>query len=160
MTEQKRIEAAGLVYKSNLAMVGLINIPTQPGIGGRFFSRLIEAGIHVDLIVNVFDGGKYDSIIICVRQSDLDRTLEVTQEVHLKIGSELVITDPEVALVCVSSLDFDDSQVIAGHMFQALGDNDINIEGISTSVSSVTCMIASKDLPKAVDVLRHAFILP
>jgi aspartokinase len=68
--------------------------------------------------------------------------------------------DPEVALVSISSLDFDQSQVIAGHMFKTLGDNGINIEGISSSVSSVTCMIASQDLCEAVQVLREAFILP
>jgi aspartokinase len=50
--------------------------------------------------------------------------------------------------------------VIAGHMFKTLGDNNINIEGISTSVSSVTCMINSEDLDPALEALRQAFILP
>jgi len=45
-------------------------------------------------------------------------------------------------------------------LFKALGDNDINIEGISSSVSSVTCLIHADDLEKAVAVLRQAFILP
>jgi aspartate kinase len=160
MTEQDRIEAGGLVYKSNLAMVGLIGIPTQPGLGGRYFARIVDAGIHVDLIVNLYDGGKFDHILICLKQKDLDAALEITQKIHEKIGSQAVIMDPDVALVCVSSLDFDQSQVIAGHMFTALGDNGINIEGISSSVSSITCMIAGEDLNKALEVLRKAFILP
>jgi len=62
--------------------------------------------------------------------------------------------------VCISSLDFEESQVIAGHMFKALGDNEINIKGNSSSVSSVTCMIHEDDLEKALKVLRQAFILP
>jgi aspartokinase len=45
-------------------------------------------------------------------------------------------------------------------MFRALGENGINIQGISTSVSSVTCMISSLDLEKALTVLHQAFILP
>jgi aspartate kinase len=160
MTEQDRIEAGGLVYKSNLGMVGLIGIPSQPGLGGRYFDRIVDAGIHVELIVNLYDGGKFDHILICVRSSDLDDALEITQKIHVKIGSQAVIMDPDVALVCVSSLDFDQSQVIAGHMFKALGNNGINIEGISSSVSSITCMIAGEDLNKALEVLRKAFILP
>ncbi len=158
--EQNRIEAGGLIYKDHVGMVGLIGIPTHPGIGGRYFSRLADSGIHVELIVNLFDGDKYDHILVCVDCDDLDATLEITQKIHESVGSQSVISDREVALVCISSLDFDESQVIAGHMFKALGDNDINIEGISSSVSSVTCLIHADDLEKAVAVLRQAFILP
>ena len=60
----------------------------------------------------------------------------------------------------ISSLDFDDSQKIAGHMFKTLGDSEINIHGISSSVSSLTCMIDGRDLEKALTALRKAFILP
>jgi len=57
-------------------------------------------------------------------------------------------------------IDFDESQTIAGHMFKSLGDHGINIKGISTSVSSVTCLIHADELPQALNVLRQAFILP
>lgn len=160
MTEQDRIEASGLIYKDNIGMVGLIGIPSQPGIGGRYFSQLADSGIHVELIVNLHDGVKYDHILVCVDCNDLDSTLEITKNFHESVCSQSVIHDNKVALVCISSLDFDESQVIAGHMFKSLGDQDINIEGISTSVSSVTCMIHADDLEKALAVLRQAFILP
>lgn len=160
MMDEKRVEAGGLIYKDHIGMVGLISIPTHPGIGGRYFSELADSGIHVELIVNLFDGDKYDHILVCVDREDLDSTIEITERVHRIIGSKSVIHDEKVALVCISSLDFDESQVIAGHMFKSLGDNDINIQGISTSVSSVTCMIDSKDLDQALSVLRKAFILP
>jgi aspartokinase len=160
MMDDKRVEAGGLIYKDHIGMVGLIGIPTHPGIGGRYFSELADSGIHVELIVNLFDGDKYDHILVCVDRDDLNATIEITERVHSIIGSKSVIHDEKVALVCISSLDFDESQVIAGHMFKSLGDNDINIQGISTSVSSVTCMIESKDLDQALSVLRKAFILP
>jgi aspartokinase len=160
MMQEQKIEAGGLFYKDGIAMVGLIGIPTHPGIGGRYFSKIADSGIHVELIVNLFDGDKYDHILVCVDREDLEPTLSITQRIHEKIGSQSVIHDKTVALVCISSLDFEKSQVIAGHMFQTLGDSGINIQGISTSVSSVTCMIAGDDLEKAVSALREAFILP
>lgn len=160
MDGQERIEAGGLIYKNHVAMVGLIGIPTHPGIGGHFFSEIAKAGIHVELIVNLSDGERYDHVLICVERDDFDLTLEVTRKIHEKVGSQSIIQNREVALVCISSLDFDESQVIAGHMFEALGSESINIQGISSSVSSVTCMIAAADLQKAVTVLRKAFILP
>ena len=157
---QERIEASGLIYKGHIAMVGLIGIPTHPGIGGRYFSKIADLGVHVELIVHLFDGSKHDHILVCVNKNDLDPALEITTKIHKKIGSQAVIHDANIALVCISSMDFDDSQKIAGHMFKALGDNDINIQGISSSVSSVTCMISADDLDQAITVLRQAFVLP
>ncbi|MCB2209355.1 hypothetical protein KQH62_00545 [bacterium] len=158
--DQERVEAGGLIYKDQIAMVGLIGIPTHPGIGGRYFTKIADLGIHVELIVNLFDGDKLDHILICVKKEDLDQALEITTRIHEKIGSKSVIHDDNVALVCISSLDFDESQKIAGHMFKTLGDSEINIHGISSSVSSVTCMISASDLDKAVSALRQAFVLP
>jgi len=158
--DQNRVEASGLIYKDHIGMVGLIGIPTHPGIGGQYFSKLADSGIHVELIVNLFDGDKFDHILVCVDRDDLDATLEITQKIHETVGSQSVIHDQQVALVCISSLDFDESQTIAGHMFKSLGDHGINIKGISTSVSSVTCLIHADDLPQALNVLRQAFILP
>jgi aspartate kinase len=158
--DQGRIEAGGLIYKEHIAMVGLIGIPTHPGIGGRYFTKIADLGIHVELIVHLFDGSEYDHILVCVDKDDLDEALDITTKIHEKIGSKAVIHDANVALVCISSMDFDESQKIAGHMFKTLGDNDINIQGISSSVSSVTCMISTDDLDKAITVLRQAFILP
>lgn len=158
--DQKRVEASGLIYKDHIGMVGIIGIPTRPGIGGNYFSMLADAGIHIELIVNLFDGDKYDHILVCVNRDDVDSTLEITQKVHEEVGSQSVIHDRNVALVCISSLDFDKSQVIAGHMFKALGDNGINIKGISTSLSSVSCLVHADELSKAVSILRQAFILP
>ena len=158
--EQNRIEAGGLIYKDHVGMVGLIGIPTHPGIGGQYFSKLADSGIHVELIVTLFDGDQYDHIMVCVDRDDLDAALDITNNIHETVDCQSVIHDSQVALVCISSLDFDESQVIAGHMFKTLGDNNINIEGISTSVSSVTCMIHVDDLNQALTVLRQAFILP
>lgn len=157
---QDRIEAGGLIYKDQIAMVGLIGIPTNPGIGGRYFSEIVDSGIHVELIVNLSDGNQHDHILICIPRSDLDTALAITEKIHQEVGSQSVIHNDQVALVCISSLNFDENQTIAGHMFATLGNAGINIEGISSSVSSVTCLIAASELPNAITALRDAFLLP
>ena len=64
--DQERVEAGGLIYKEHIAMVGLIGIPTHPGIGGRYFTKIADLGIHVELIVHLFDGSECDHILVCV----------------------------------------------------------------------------------------------
>ena len=160
MIDQERVEAGGLIYRDHIGMVGLICIPTRPGIGGQYFSKLADSGIHVELIVHLYDEHQCDHIMVCVDRDNFESAFEITQKIHEIVGSRTMIHDSQVALVSISSLDFEESQVIAGHMFKTLGDNGINIKGISSSVSSVTCMIHSNDLEQALTVLRQAFILP
>ncbi len=153
-------EAGGLFYKNNRAIVGLMNIPSRPGIGGQLFSAVDEAGIHVDLIVNMHDRKERDHIVLCVDLDQLDSVLDIARQVQDKAGGEALIHDPDMALVCISSANFGDSQTIAGHMFKALGDHNINIHGISSSVSTITCLLKSEDLDTAVTALRNTFIFP
>lgn len=160
MTERGKMEAGGLLYKNHLAMVGLMGIPSHPGVGGQLFSAVAEAGIHVELIVNVFDWKERDYIMLCVRCEALESVLEIAQEIRDEIGCEALIHDPDIALVSIFSSDFEESQKLAAHMFETLGKHDINIRGISTSVSTITCMIEASDLEPAVAVLREAFVLP
>ena len=46
---------------------------------------------------------------------------------------------------------------IAASMFGILGDNDINIEIISTSEISITCLIAEESVDKAVQKIHDHF---
>jgi aspartokinase len=45
-------------------------------------------------------------------------------------------------------------------MFQALADQQINILAISTSISTVSCVIESDNLEQALVALRETFDLP
>lgn len=153
-------DAGGLIYKNHLAMVGLTGIPSRPGVGGQLFSAVADAGIHVELIVNLYDWKKRDHIMLCIDRERLESALEIFQQVQDEVGGEAIIQNPDVALVCLSSIDFEECQMLAGHMFKTLGDHGINIQGISTSVSTITCMIESKDLETAVAALRQAFLYP
>ena len=45
-------------------------------------------------------------------------------------------------------------------MFEALGDCDINIRAISTSLSTISCLIEAQRLDEAIHALRDRFALP
>jgi aspartokinase len=49
---------------------------------------------------------------------------------------------------------------IAGVMFSALASVGINILAISTSISSISCLIDVDDMDEAIQVLEETFELP
>jgi aspartate kinase len=71
-----------------------------------------------------------------------------------------VIPHSEAAIVSIFGPDFRERPGIAGTMFEALATQGINILAISTSISTVSCVIESDSLETALNALRKTFDLP
>ena len=76
------------------------------------------------------------------------------------MGAQEVVYKGEVGLVTVFGPHFGERAGIAGTMFSALGSVGINILAISTSISSLSCIIDMGDMDRAVQALEEAFELP
>ena len=105
-------------------------------------------------------GWERDHIVLCVGQDDLAGAMAVAERIRQEVEGEAIISHADVALVSVFSIDFRESLTVASHMFKTLGDCDINILGISSSLSTITCVIAGQHLAQALSALRQAFTLP
>jgi aspartate kinase len=159
MTNRK-LQAGGLIQNDHLAMIGVMDIPSHPGVGGRIFSALSDQGINVEFIVHLIDLEKKDHIVLCVDRDDLSEALTTVEGVREEVGGKAVTSDPEVASVSLFGLDFREQRGVAARMCETLGRCNINIRAISTSLSTITCMIEARRLDEAVRALREAFTLP
>ena len=159
MTDGK-IQASGLIQNDHLAMIGIMDIPSRPGVGGMLFSALNDQGINIELIVHLIDLEEKDHIVLCVDRDDLNQALAVTKRIREEVGGKAVTSDPEVASVSLFGLDFREHRGVASQMCKTLGDCNINIRAISTSLSTITCVIEAQRLDEAIHTLRDAFTLP
>ena len=155
-----KFQAGGLIHNDHLAMISMMDIPSRPGVGGKLFSALSNQGINVELIVHLVDLEEKDHIVLCVDRDDLDEALAVVERVREEVGGEAVTSDPEVASVSIFGPDFREQRGIASRMCETLGCCNINIRAISTSLSTLTCVIDARRLDEAVRALREAFTLP
>ena len=48
-----KLQAGGLIQHDHLAMIGMMDIPSRPGVGGRLFSALSDQGINVELTMKL-----------------------------------------------------------------------------------------------------------
>ncbi|MFH1928779.1 MAG: ACT domain-containing protein [Chloroflexota bacterium] len=154
-----RIQAGGLIHNNHVAMIGMMDIPSHPGVGATLFSAMSDQGINVELIVHLIDLEERDHIVLCVDRDDLSQALAVAERIRGEVGGKAITSDPKVALVSLFGPDFREQRGVAHQMCQALGDHGINIRGISTSLSTITCMIRADRLDEAIRALRDAFSL-
>ncbi len=155
-----KIKIGGIIQNTSLAEVGVLGIPDRPGTAAAILGALGKARINVQFVVQCIDMSHRDHVVFCVHEDDLDATLEIMNEVKEYICAECVVSQPQVAIVSIFGPDFRERPAIAGTMFEALAAQGINILAISTSISTVSCVIDSERMADAVTALKETFDLP
>jgi aspartate kinase len=146
-----------IASNTNVAKITLHSVPDKPGIAADIFGRLGNEGFNVELVVSgISYKGKVD-ISFAVAEKELDAVQALLQKVMQEIGAEKVSHTTNVALVSIAGHQLVQTPGIAGKMFNALSKAGINIDTISTSMSSVTCMIPEDKAKQAMDALRKEF---
>jgi aspartokinase len=157
---EEKIKIGGIIQNCSLAKIGVMSIPDRPGVAGAIFSALGAAGVSTPFIVHTIDLNSLDSIVICVPRGDLPAALEALDGVSGLVGAEEVVHDQEVGMVSIFGPHFGERPGISGVMFSALASFGVNILAISTSISSICCIVDLSDLDEAVLAIEEAFDLP
>ena len=156
----EKIKAGGIIQNTNLAQIGVMSVPDRPGIASAVLGALSERGINVQFIVQSIDLKNRTHIILCVAQDDLEAVLLAIEGVKSRVQAEEVICRPNVVIVSVFGPHFRDHPGIASAAFSALASAGINILTISTSISTISCIIDGNRVAQAVEALREAFDVP
>jgi aspartate kinase len=155
-----KIRIGGIMQNAHLALLNVTAVPDRPGIASAILGGLGQKGINVQFIVQCIDQNHRDQVALCVDRDDLGEAENVVSGVAPELDAGRVIVNPEVAIVSIFGPDFRERPGIAGTMFEALAASGINIMAISTSISTVSCVIGSDDLEMALIALRDTFDLP
>ncbi len=141
------------------AKVTICNVPDKPGIAAKIFTAISKAGINVDTIVQNVSHTKQTDISFTVPKVDLAKTLKTVQGIsnQMKIGD--ILSDKDIARVSVVGSGMRSHRGVAAKMFQTLADSKINIEMITTSEISISCIINQRFSDKAVQILHKKFNL-
>ena len=155
-----KIKIGGIMQTTGLAKVGVMSIPDRPGTAGHIMDALGARRINVQFIVQCIDIHNNDHVVFCISEEDLPRAEDLLETVRAELGAEQVIQRRNVAVMSIFGPDFRERPGIAGTMFSALGAREINILAISTSISTLSCVIDADRLDEAVAAMRETFDLP
>jgi aspartate kinase len=156
----KKIKIGGIIQNLDLAHVGVHAAPDHPGVAGKILGALGSEGVNIQFIVHSVDLFGRGNIVFCIDRNDLDRTLRILERIQPEGSYEKVTHHAPVGIISIFGPHFREKPAIAGTMFAALGDMGINILAISTSISTLSCVIDEALLPDAVKAICQAFELP
>ncbi|NLT96068.1 MAG: aspartate kinase [Clostridia bacterium] len=156
---EKDLVVTGLAYDLNVAKIGVFDVPDEPGIASKIFDGLAVANINVDMIVQSAMRNNINDIAFTVPKDDLDKALQIVEEIGKEIGASEITHADDLAKVSIVGAGMISSPGVAAKMFHILAENNINIEMISTSEIKVSCIIKSNEVEKAIQALHDGFEL-
>ena len=156
----RKFRIGGIIQRRDLARIGIMGIPDRPGVAGAILTALGEKSINCPFIVHTISVQGLDSIVLCVAQSQLAAAVDALQPVSDNVGAAAVVYTEAVAMLAIFGPHFGEQPGIAGVMFTTLASAGINTLAISTSVSTLSCLIDDAQVDEAIQVLEETFLPP
>jgi len=162
MKKTPNIEAPvvrGITLTSNEAKLTLCDVPDKPGIAAHLFNELARQNINVDMIVQNVSHKKITDISFTVPKSNLIKALKISNSISKSIGIGKVVSDETIAKVSIVGVGMKSHSGVAAKCFSVLAKNKINVDMISTSEISISCVINKGVGKKALKALHKGFKL-
>jgi aspartate kinase len=156
---EARNKVRGIAHDLDVAKLTVTGVPDRPGIAAAIFSPLAKAGISVDTIVQNASSNNITDLTFTVAKNDVGSAMEIIKPVARDIGAKECETDTKLGKVSIIGTGMQNTPGYAARMFQALYEQGINIQLITTSEIRITCIIAEDRVKDAVKALHKAFEL-
>ena len=159
---EKRMEEmvlSGVTVDKTEAKLTICDVPDRPGLAARIFKSISDEGVNVDMIVQNTSRNRITDISFTVPRSVLKKALDTTRKISRKIKAGQVFADTDIARVSIVGVGMRTHTGVAAKMFEVLAKHKINIEMISTSDISISCIIKKKHAHKAVKTIHKKFEL-
>ncbi len=157
--EEKDFLIRGVAHDSNVAKVAVLGVPNDPGVAHAIFSALSEKNIAVDMIVQSIRNIEKNvtDMVFTITQDDLAEAKKIVDGVAEKLHAVAVLIEEDVAKVSIVGAGMLGNPGIATRMFGALADAKVNIDAISTSEISISCLIKGSQLKEAANAIHKEF---
>ncbi len=147
----------GIAHDTSEVKVTIRGVPDATGVAAKVFGALAANSVNTDMIIqNASEAGVTDISFTCP-DADLARARETVDVVAPQIGAREVVVDEDIAKVSLVGTGMKSSPGVAAKAFAVLGENQINIDAISTSPIRLSVVVSAAQAAEAVRCLHTAF---
>lgn len=156
-TSVERMLISGVALDKNTARISVIGLKDEPGMAFRLFNMLAKEGINVDVILQSIGRENSKDISFTISRDEADEAVKIIEANKARIGCNSISCNKEVVKVSIVGAGMMSNPGVAAKMFEALFNENININMISTSEIRITVLINEKDAERAVNAVHDAF---
>jgi len=157
-TKVEDLYVSGVSVDRDVAQISLLGMQNIGGAAYNIFALLAKENISVDIILQTPGADSITDISFTVSKQDGETALAVIQANKESLGYQRLTHNANLAKLSIVGAGMTASPGVAAAMFEALYENDINIEMISTSEIKVAVLIDEQKAEKAMQAVHEKFI--
>lgn len=150
---------SGIAFNRDEAKLTLVGVPDIPGIASKILKPISGQNVEVDMIVQNIGVDNCTDFTFTVHRSEYKKASAILDQVCADLGAKRVVGDDGIAKVSIVGVGMRSHAGVATTMFDALSNDGINIQMISTSEIKISVVIDEKYMELAVRTLHDAFDL-
>jgi aspartate kinase len=158
--EEDIVEAqvvTGIAFSRDEAQITLRRVADKPGVAAAVFMPLAEAGINVDMIVQVVSEDGNTDMTFTVGSADYERAFAILEKIKDDIGFSSMAGAKDVAKVSAIGIGMRSHAGVAARAFRALSEKGVNIRAITTSEIKFSVLIDEAYTELAVRTLHTLY---
>jgi aspartate kinase len=158
--EEDIVEAqvvTGIAFSRDEAQITLRRVADKPGVAAAVFMPLAEAGINVDMIVQVVSEDGNTDMTFTVGSADYERAYALLEKIKDDIGFASMAGAKDVAKVSAIGIGMRSHAGVAARAFRALSERGVNIRAITTSEIKFSVLIDEAYTELAVRTLHSLY---
>lgn len=156
-TKMERMLISGVALDKSADRISVLGLRDEPGIAFRLFDTIAKANVNVDVILqSIGRDGTKDISFTCPDESVQD-ALDALKRDEARLGYRRVDVKTDIAKLSIVGSGMMSNPGVAARMFEALYNEDINIDMISTSEIRITVLVDEMDGERAVNAVHDAF---
>jgi aspartate kinase len=154
----------GVALDLKQARIAIRFVPDRPGMAAKIFTLLAEKGVSVDTIIQsqrcrIIDGIPTRDMAFTVAQGDADDARDVLAPLVQGWQFGEITVDKAIAKVSIVGAGMVNQPGVAAKMFDALAQQQINIQMITTSEIKISCVVDEDQAVTALQAVHAAFEL-
>ncbi|NUN93328.1 MAG: aspartate kinase [Verrucomicrobiae bacterium] len=147
----------GISVDKNQAKINIPKVPDRPGIAARLFKALAAVHLNVDMIVQNASTEGFTDISFTVGKDDLAKARHVIEPIAKEMGAGAVADYQKIAKLSLVGIGMRSHSGVAADLFEALAENQVNIQMISTSEIKISVIIDAADADRAMNAAHAKF---
>jgi aspartokinase len=153
------MKIGGLIEQGHLVMYTVTSLKDQPGSAGKVLKVFAQEGINIQYITEGTCQHEYAVIAFCIDADDSQRVDALLKE-NIEAKFLNIKKVEYISILGIYGPHFREKPGIAATFCAILGEAGVNILGISSSISTISCVIDVREAEKAKEVILSRFELP
>lgn len=153
----ERMLISGVALDKSADRISVLGLKDRPGVAFRLFDIIAKANINIDVILQSIGRDGTKDISFTLPDENADEALEILEANKSRLQYQNIDVNKNVAKLSIVGSGMMSNPGVAAKMFEALYNEDININMISTSEIRVTVLIDTRDAERAVNAVHDAF---